>query len=441
MTCRDVEAALIDLHEGRLDGPAELRVHGHLETCAECRRRAESWRGLLPAMRAAAPSPPNALRLKRMEREIERRLAGPLEAPRRAAPRWPWIAAPLVAAAALALLLARPRPPVTTPPTPPSPVPFAMVTRDGVPSQPLVSGARVELRAGEKALLRLSTLATLTLTGPSALVLGGDDAHVLLTLSAGNLEAEVGHRRPDQTFVVALPDGRVEVRGTHFVVAAGAAGSWVRVLEGRVATFDSDGHESSVGAGQTHQFAAPAPPAPNPPSAPAVRDACVAPSIDCGRLTASARAAMRTSQFDRVEALTAPALRPRPGCRPLACRTELGYLRAEALRGAGRLDDAIVAYKMLDRRDAPAATRHNALYSAAQLERRLDRFDAARRDYEGALAAAPTGALREEAMLGAMEAADRAGNHAAAVAAARRYLDSFPSGVAATRARRILGTP
>jgi hypothetical protein len=397
-------------------------------------------------MRAAAPPPPNALRLRRMEREIERRLAAPAEAPLQGAPRWPWIAAPVVAAAALALLLARPHPPAPSPPSPPGPAPFAMVTRAGAAAEPLVAGARVELRAGEKATLRLSTLASLTLTGPSALVLGGDDAHVLVTLSAGNLEAEVAHRRPDQTFAVALPDGRVEVRGTHFVVAAGERGSWVRVLDGRVAAFDRDGRESSVGAGEMHQFAAPplaapAPSAPNPPSASAVRDVCAAPPVDCGRLTAAVRLAMRTSRFDRVEALSAPALRPRPGCRPLLCRTELGYLRAEALRGAGRLDDAIAAYKMLDRRDAPAATRHNALYSAAQLERRLDRFDDARRDYEGALAAAPTGALREEAMLGAMETAERAGNRAAAVAAARRYLDSFPSGVAASRARRLLGTP
>ncbi|MCA1665766.1 MAG: hypothetical protein LC659_16105 [Myxococcales bacterium] len=108
------------------------------------------------------------------------------------------------------------------------------------------------------------------------------------------------------------------------------------------------------------------------------------------------------------------------------------------MRASGRLDEAVAAYKMLDRRDAPSATRQNALYAAAQLERRLRKLDAARTDFDRALAAAPSGALREEAMLGAMEVADQAGDRSGAIAAARRYLDAFPEGISASQARRIV---
>ena len=60
-----------------------------------------------------------------------------------------------------------------------------------------------------------------------------------------------------------------------------------------------------------------------------------------------------------------------------ACEDELRYLNAEALNQAGRLDDAVAAYRALDRRGAPSAMRQNALYAAAQIERRQGHLAAA----------------------------------------------------------------
>ena len=40
-----------------------------------------------------------------------------------------------------------------------------------------------------------------------------------------------------------------------------------------------------------------------------------------------------------------------------ACEDELRYLRAEAFRQQGELDDAVAAYHQLDRHGAPAAMR------------------------------------------------------------------------------------
>lgn len=448
MTCREVQDAFAELHDGRLDAASELRVHAHLESCVHCRDHAANWEALLPAMRALVPPPPTPMRARRMEMEIERRLAEPVSLAARPRRRWPLYALPFAVAAAAALVVwLTPRKPspavVASLPAPVAPAapPFAILTSAETPAgERLAAGSRVVLPSGRRATLTLSTLATLALVGPAELTLGGDAEHVALALDAGRLEAAVAHRRPGQTFVVAFPQGRVEVRGTRFVVMAKPAGSWVRVDEGRVAVFDHDGGEWSVGAGQTHDFAVPRVATPARPATPRPRPVCSAAPISCGPLTQAVRVAIRGGAYERAESLLAPALEPRPNCRPLECRNELGYLRAEALRQSGRLDEAVASYKMLDRRDAPSTTRQNALYAAAQLERRLGQLAAARNDFDRALAAAPGGALREEAMQGAMEAADRAGDRAGAVAAARRYLDAFPQGIGAAQARRIVGS-
>jgi len=101
----------------------------------------------------------------------------------------------------------------------------------------------------------------------------------------------------------------------------------------------------------------------------------------------------------------------------------------------------VTAYKALDHRAAPAATRQNAFYAAAQLEQRLGRSAAARADFERALAAAPAGALREEALMGAMDSAAAGGETGRAAELARRYLSDFPSGLGATRARAFAASP
>jgi len=128
-------------------------------------------------------------------------------------------------------------------------------------------------------------------------------------------------------------------------------------------------------------------------------------------------------------------------CAPTSrCLDELGYLRAEALRQAGRLDGAVTSFKSLNRAGATRAMRQNALYAAAQLERRLGRGEDARQSLERAYAANPDGALSEEALAGLLDLLESTG--ADAKTAAERYLNRFPQGMVAARARRILsGTP
>jgi tetratricopeptide (TPR) repeat protein len=124
-------------------------------------------------------------------------------------------------------------------------------------------------------------------------------------------------------------------------------------------------------------------------------------------------------------------------CAPTSrCLDELGYLRAEALRQAGRLDSAVAAFKSLNRPGATRAMRQNALYAAAQLERKLGRGEDARQSLERAYAANPDGALSEEALSGLLELPENTDTNARV--AAERYLARFPQGMAAARARRIL---
>jgi tetratricopeptide (TPR) repeat protein len=123
---------------------------------------------------------------------------------------------------------------------------------------------------------------------------------------------------------------------------------------------------------------------------------------------------------------------------PGRCLDELGYLRAEALRQGGRLEAAVAAYRSLNRPGATRAMRQNALYAAAQLERRLGRAADARQSFEQAFTANPDGALGEEALAALLDLLEPA--TAAAHATAQRYLGRYPHGVAAARARRILSS-
>ena len=229
LRCADVEARFVDAFDGRLDPAESVRFHSHIEGCAACRERAALWRALVPRLRDAVPPGPDAMATRRMQIEIERRLAG---ADRR------------VAAAALAGLVGagdragrgrrgrrdlaarragRARPLVGY---------AAVVSVRGearVGDQASRAAARVPvgapiaLAAGAAVELALDSGAALSVDGPSRLALEGNARAVAVRLTAGKLNAAVAHRQPDETFAVITTDLRVEVRGTKFSVAAGDA--------------------------------------------------------------------------------------------------------------------------------------------------------------------------------------------------------------------------
>jgi hypothetical protein len=303
-------------------------------------------------------------------------------------------------------------------------------------------GAPIALGGGAVVELAVDGGATLRVAGPARLALEGSAGAVAVRLTEGKVDAQVAHRQPNETFAVITRHTRVEVRGTRFSVAAGGETTHVEVTEGRVAVARDDGRTTLVSAGDSYDWVPPEtePPA-TEPAAPAdegraLDDArvpdrsngCADSARACQAATRAIRAAMRGGDSERALRMIADASRvARAGGAACpggagACDDELRYLHAEALNQAGRLDDAVAAYRALDRRGAPSAMRQNALYAAAQIERRQGRPAAAAADFERASAAAPRGALREDALVGAMESAQAAGDGAGARAAAGRYL-------------------
>jgi len=466
--CREVEARLVDAVDGRLDPAASVRLHAHIESCAGCRERAALWRELTPALRALEPAFPAAMATRRMQVEIERQLAGLAGAA--PPPRWRWIWAPSLlglcgAAAALLLWLHRPAPPpdagrafeVDG---------FATVARvvgaltvDSralAPSMTVPAGSTLALGAGAEADLAMARGTLVHVAGPAHVALAGTATAVTVRLDDGALTAAVAHRLAGETFAVVTPDLRVEVKGTRFSVLRSAEGSRVHVDEGRVLVQFADGRTRFVSTGESADSVEPAlePPAPSQVAPPAaglealvVRPpTCAGAMRFCRDTTGAVRASMRAG--DPARALRTLSERGRAtfelegrcgGDELSACQDELRYLRAETLNQAGRLDEAIGAYHALDRRNAPPAMRQNALYAAAEIERRRGHDGAARLDYERGLKVAPRGGLREEILLGAMETEHSAGNAGRASALAHRYLAEFPTGIGAATARRLAG--
>ncbi len=463
--CTEAEANVLDDIDARLDPAATLRLHAHLETCAACRQRAELWDWLVPEMRDLTPEPIDALAARRMQVDIERRLAeaAPARPAHRAMSRAvPAALALLGAAAALVIWVgrpARPRPAGAV-------ASYASLARVRgsltVGEAPLAVsaavpiGAPLAVPAGAEAELALPRGTTLTIEGPARLALTGAADAIAVRLDDGEVLASVAHRLPGESFAVITRDLRVAVKGTRFAVTAAASESRVRVDEGTVVVGFSDGRARPVSAGQTAssvEAIEPVEPAVDSGDEatgeiaprPTVRaESCPAAAQSCPDTAEAVRSSMRAGETARALQILADRGRPLIDLDPrcgghgfAACQDDLRYLHAEALNQSGRLDDAVAAYRALDRRAAPPAMRQNALIAAAHIERRRGHNQAARADYERAIGAAPRGALREEAFIGAMETANAGGDRTRAQALARRYLSEFPRGLATGTASRL----
>jgi anti-sigma factor RsiW len=457
LRCADVEARLVDAADGRLEPADSVRFHSHIEGCAACRERAAVWSALIPGLRAAVPPAPDAMTTRRMQIEIERQVGRrSTPAPARRWRAW-WIPAAGLAAAAAALVLwmrAGHAPPAT-------PIGYAAIQTlrgavtvgDRAPAVAarVAVGQPIVLAADAVAQLALDSGAVVRAQGPARLSFEGNARDVTIRLASGKLAAEVTHRGQDETFAVVTADVRVAVRGTKFSVAAAPSGSHVEVSEGRVAVERAGGRTTLVSAGESFDSGAEsgtddseaAPPTVVTARAPAA--SCADTTRSCQTAARAVRASMRGGDAERALRIVTEARRATIdadsscGGGARACEDELRYLRAEALNQAGRLDEAVTAYHALDSKGAPSAMRQNALYAAAQIEKRTGRLTAASADFERALAVAPRGALYEEALIGAMEAAAAAGDDARARAFATRYLGDFPRGLAAPAATRLAG--
>lgn len=434
--CEKTQALLFESADGRTAPPVQAEVQAHLEVCPHCKQVFANWANATPRLRALPIDELSALTMRRMENEILRQVESP-PVRRSRRPLLLALAAGLVVAVGIGALTLRS----------PTPQPLARietlwgrVTLSGAalsPGATMAEGGTLEITDQGEAAFVVGRQAGVRLQGPGRVALAGNSRHPRLRLDNGRLRVEISHRQSGESFVVATSHGRIEVRGTRFVVGTSAQGSYVHVDEGEVAAYrDGVAKPFSVKAGETFQLVpVTAPPPAEAPSASPEPRPC--PPSGCGEAAGQARKAMRIGTPARALDLVDVALEESRRCpAEPRCVDELGYLRAEALRQAGRTEAAVTAYRSLNRPGATRAMRQNALYAAGLLERSLGRDAEARQSFQQALVANPDGALAEEALTGLLDLA-RPGS-ADARKAAQSYLDRYPRGLAAARARRIL---
>jgi ferric-dicitrate binding protein FerR (iron transport regulator) len=446
--CKKTQSLLFEKADGRLSSEVRAALDAHLATCPHCKQTFALWTSALPRLRSLAPDEDaaeiSAVSLRRMESEIVRNVHG--TAPPRARRRFVFaLAAGLVLAIGVGVFWVRP---ATSQPFARLQSLWGQVTLSGVAMSKgatLGPGTVLDIAAEGEAAFLVGRGAEVRLVGPGRVLFDGSTKAPHLRLDSGSIFVQVAHREAGESFNVTTAHGRVEVKGTRFVVGYSTHGSWVHVEEGEVMAYrQGESKPWAVGAGATFSLMRErqeeATPSPEPAATPAPEPRTCA-KTTCADESARVRKAMRAGNPMRAIDIVEETLGKFENCAATSrCLDELGYLRAEALRQAGRLDGAVTAFKSLNRAGATRAMRQNALYAAAQLERKLGRGEDARQSLERAYASYPDGALSEEALAGLLELVDGGGTDARAVA--ERYLAGFPQGMAAARARRILsGTP
>jgi ferric-dicitrate binding protein FerR (iron transport regulator) len=267
----------------------------------------------------------------------------------------------------------------------------------------VASGDRVAAGRGEGVAMRLSTGTTLDVEAASELQVVDAGPALRLALLRGAVRAHVAKLRAGERFVVATADAEIEVRGTAFRLAEGAAdtvcdqpsSTRLEVFEGVVAV-RKGGAVTLVGAGgvwptgcHRRPEVTPLPlPAPLPATAPAPAPRTLAQAPRPRRAQASP-----------------PPPAPAPPSDPASTLAEQNDLFGRAMAARRRGD------------------RQGALESFFELERRF-----------------PASPLGEASMVERMRLVT-SHDREAGRAIAREYLARYPAGFAGAEARALVGEP
>jgi TolA-binding protein len=191
------------VEDGRLSAADRVSFERHASQCEICTAEVRALAELRQLAERLPVRTSRALDLRRRRNELLRRANELSLHPSRSSRKWPLVFA-FAAAAATFVLAFWPRHQEPGPAIP------ALVT--GVPSYRITPSPGSEWRTLE----RSSTLR--------------------LALRSGRFELQVDKLEQRQRFLLELPDGELEVKGTRFIVDAdGVRTQSVRVLEGRVA--------------------------------------------------------------------------------------------------------------------------------------------------------------------------------------------------------------
>lgn len=208
----EVEAAA----DGRF-GPREVdRVERHLGQCASCRSRRARWEALRAEAREHARAPVTELEHRRARAALLRAAAAAGDEPRPSRARGFLFAGAFAVAASLVAAIAL----------------RGGGSRGGSKVQDAHAEARVDA------------------VGDAQWARSHEVGRETVRLAEGVLRVTVPHQHPRHRFVVALPDGELEVRGTRFIVEArGGRTEQVTVFEGLVALRVGRSAEQLIAAG------------------------------------------------------------------------------------------------------------------------------------------------------------------------------------------------
>lgn len=381
VTCaRSWEASALE--DGRLGPDGRVAFERHTEGCADCARERAGLAQLRKLIDADARPEPTLLERRRLRAEILRRANRETVAPR-SHRQIPLVAALAVAAAVVIYVVAR---------------------------RPMTSGA-------SQTALATSTSAHYEVDGHAGAHWNASQsgATTRVALADGEAAFHVEHLAKEQRFLVALPDGEVEVRGTRFVVTVDHGRTRrVQVTEGRVSLRLADVRERELYAGEAwERTGEPGALAPSAPSAAsALPTATTAPDAAAAASTArpgsvltaslSTAGAQTLVAGTSMTATSPPRTTPPPAAPAAPTATVNGgrFADAMALFRAGRFAEADVAFAAFE-------------------------------------SAAPGDPRTEDAAWLRAVAKSRAGDAVGASKQAQRYLDRYPQGLRRSEAEAL----
>jgi len=367
--------------EGRLGAKDAHSFERHLKICGDCKLRSTCDERLRMLAASLPEDAPSELTLRRLRTRILRDVATGV----RATETRPWPRVALAAGFALALLggagwLAH----AHRAPDALSPIAAAV---------PVPGPAHADAMAG-----------SVTATTGARWTHVRRDGLETVTLADGTLSIHVRPQHAGERFLVGLPDGELEVRGTTFDVSVGGGATRsVHVDEGRVELRLQEHPEVRIGMGESWtplpSAIPPAPPAPAPAPVKATEQA--------------------------TSPRTAP---PRPSASPMPATAAddgaTAYAGALDLLRTGRGDEAAAAFHafLLAHPGAPQA--EDASFLEAVALARAGRVDAAALAAEHHLAGYPGSFHRKEAAILAARAASQRGDCAHARVLLASWLDA-----------------
>ena len=350
--------------EGRLSAKDMDAWARHLRICAECSATAMENERIRQAAASWMASEPEELELRRLRVRV---LADAARTPARSNRRW----AAIVVTAVVAVVAA-----------------FATIHMAS-------TGPAASRESAEEA----SFASTVSVPAAARWSRARENGVERVRLEDGTLRVHVRHQRAGERFLVTLPDGELEVRGTTFVVtASGGATARVEVEEGVVAVRVGGAPEVVLGPGAVWE--APARVVAGTGTTPA----------NANGLTAAAAPAPTTA----LAPLTAAALVPAGS--PSSVRS--------TRVPAGKRDTAVRAA-----RAATDDTSENAAdesYAAAVASMQRGEYGAAANALHDFVAAHPRAPQAEDASYLEAVALARSGRGDAAGLAAERHLAQFP---------------